>query len=98
MWPGGRLRLRAKVKSPAARAAASRKAVLKVRVGKRWRRVATMRLRGVRYVAKPHLGKVGRAARGFGMTRVRRHSGRLKLRAYVPGVGHSNVLRVRVGK
>jgi hypothetical protein len=98
VWPGGRLRLRAKVKSPAARASASRKAVLKVRVGKRWRRVATMRLRGVRYVAKPHLGKIGRRARGFGMTRVRRHSGRLKLRAYVPGIGRSNVLRVRVGK
>ena len=97
VWPGGRLRLRAKVKSPSARAAASRKAVLKVRVGKKWRRVATMRLRGVRYVSKPHLGKAGRAAREFGMTRVRRH-GRLKLRAYVPGVGRSNVLRVRIGK
>ena len=98
VWPGGRLRLRAKVKSPSARAAASRKAVLKVRVGNRWRRVATMRLRGVRYVSKPQLGKVGRRARGFGMTRVRRHSSRLKLRAYVPGVGRSNVLRVRIGK
>jgi hypothetical protein len=98
VWPGGRLRLRAKVKSPAARASASHKAVLKVRVGNRWRRVATMRLRGMRYVAKPHLGKIGRRARGFGMTRVRRHSGKLKLRAYVPGVGRSNVLRVRIGK
>jgi hypothetical protein len=36
-------------------------------------------------------------AREFGMTRVRR-SGRIKLRAYVPGVGRSNVLRVRVGR
>jgi hypothetical protein len=97
VWPGGRLRLRAKVKSPGARAAASRKAVLKVRVGRKWRRVAAMRLRGVRYLARPHLGKAGRAAREFGMTRVRRH-GRLKLRAYVPGVGRSNVVRVRVGK
>ncbi|HZO60953.1 MAG TPA: right-handed parallel beta-helix repeat-containing protein [Solirubrobacterales bacterium] len=98
VWPGGRLRLRAKVKSPSARAAASRKAVLKVRVGRKWRRVAAMRLRGVRYVAKPHLGTIGRrAAREFGMTRVRRH-GRLKLRAHVPGVGRSNVLRVRIGK
>ena len=99
VWPGGRLRLRAKVKSPSARAAASRKAVLKVRVGKKWRRVATMRLRGARYISKPQLGKVGRRpARGFGMTRVRRHSGKLKLRVYVPGVGRSNVLRVRIGK
>ena len=98
VWPGGRLRLRAKVVSPAARAAASKQAVLKVRVGKRWRRVATMRMRGVRYVSRPTLGKVGRrAARTFGMTRVRRH-GRLRLRAHVPGVGRSNVLRVRVGR
>ena len=56
VWPGGRLRLRAKVKSVSARASASKKAVLKVRVGNRWRRVATMRLRGVPYVAKPQLG------------------------------------------
>ena len=99
VWPGGRLRLRAKVKSPAARAAASKQAVLKVRVGKHWRRVATMRLNGVRYTSRPHLGKSKRRAiRRFGMTRVRRHSGRLKLRAYVPGVGHSNVLHVRIGK
>ncbi len=70
-----------------------------MRVGKRWRRVATMRLRGVRYVTRPHLGKVGhRAARRFGNTPVRRHSRKLRLRAYVPGAGHSNVLRVRVGK
>jgi hypothetical protein len=98
VWPGGRIGLRAKVKSPAARAAASHKAVLKVRVGKRWRKVATMRLRGVRYLAKPHLGTIKRrAARRFGMARVRR-AGKLKLRAHVKGVGHSNVLRVRVGK
>jgi hypothetical protein len=97
VWPGGRLRLRAKVKSPAARAAAARKAVLKVRVGGKWRRVAAMRLRGVRYVAKPHLGSIGHRGREFGMTRVRR-SHRIKLRAFVPGVGRSNVLRVRVGK
>jgi hypothetical protein len=99
VWPGGRLRLRAKVKSVSARASASKKAVLKVRVGNRWRRVATMRLRGVPYVAKPQLGRTGRrSARPFGMTRVRRHSGTLKLRAVVPGVGRSNVVRVRVGK
>ena len=98
VWPGGRLRLRAKVKSASARASASHKAVLKVRVGKHWRRVATMRLRGVPYIARPQLGKVGRTGRGFGMSRVRRHSGRLSLRAYVPGVGRSNVLRVRIGK
>ena len=98
VWPGGRLRLRAKVKSPAARAAASKRAVLKVRVGKRWRKVATMRLRGVRYTAKPHLGTIKRrAARRLGMARVRR-SGKLKLRAHVPGVGRSNIVRVRVGK
>jgi hypothetical protein len=72
--------------------------VLKVRVGKRWKRVATMKLSGIRYLAKPHLGRVGRrAARKFGMTRVRRH-GRLAIRAHVPGVGRSNVLRVRIGK
>ena len=99
VWPGGRLRLRAKVKSAAARASASRKAVLKVRRGGKWRRVGTMRLRGARYVVSPHLGKASRrAARRFGNTRVRRHSGKLALRAYVPGVGRSNVLRVRIGR
>ena len=98
VWPGGRLRLRAQVKSPAARASASRRAVLKVRRGGKWRRVGTMKLRGARYIAGPSLGKAGRAARRFGNTRVRRHSGTLKLRAVVPGVGRSNVLRVRIGK
>ena len=51
VWPGGHLRLRAKVKSAAARASASRKAVLKVRRGSKWRRVGTMKLHGVRYTA-----------------------------------------------
>ena len=99
VWPGGHLRLRAKVKSAAARASASRKAVLKVKRGGKWRRVGTMKLHGVRYTVSPQLGKVGhRPARRFGKTHVRRHSHTLKLRAIVPGVGRSNVLRVRIGK
>jgi parallel beta-helix repeat protein len=98
LWPGGKLRLRAKVKSPSARASASTRAVLKVRRGNKWRRVATMRLRGVRYLVVPKLGTAGRHGRGFGNTRVRRHSKTLKLRAYVPGVGRSNVVRVRIGR
>jgi parallel beta-helix repeat protein len=98
VWPGGKLRLRAKVKSPSARAAASHKAVLRVRRGHRWKRVGTMRLHGARYLVSPKLGKVGRrAARRLGHAHVRRQ-GTLKLRAYVPGVGRSNVLRVRIGK
>ncbi len=98
IWPGGHLRLRAKVRSAAARASASTKAILKVRRGNKWRRVGTMELHGVRYTATPRLGKAGSAARRFGKTRVRRHSGTLKLRAFVPGVGRSNVVRVRIGK
>jgi hypothetical protein len=98
VWPGGRVRLRAKIASAAARASASKHAVLKARVGGKWRRVKVMRLRNGRYIVAPHLGKAGkRAARRFGTARVHRHK-TLKLRAYVPGVGHSNMLRVRIGK
>jgi hypothetical protein len=98
VWPGGKLHLRAKIKSAAARVSASTKAVLKVRRGNGWRRVGVMRLRAGRYVVTPHLGKTGRQGRGFGNTRVRRHSQTLKLRAYVPGTGRSNLLRVRIGR
>jgi len=98
VWPGGRVRVRAKIVSAGARASASRHAVLKARVGGKWRRVARMRLRNGRYLVAPHFSKVGkRAARRFGLTRVHRHK-KLKLRAWVPGVGHSNVVRVRIGK
>jgi nitrous oxidase accessory protein NosD len=98
VWPGGRVRLRAKIVSAAARASASKHAVLKARVGGKWRRVARMRLHNGRYLVSPHLGKASkRAARRFGVTRVHRYK-RLKLRAWVPGVGRSNVLRVRLGQ
>ena len=100
VWPGGRLRLRAKVVSAAARASASKRASLKVRRGGKWRRAGTMRLRGGLYTYRPQLGK-GRhrgAGRRFGGLRVRRSARVLVLRATVKGAGRSNIVRVRIGR
>ena len=98
VWPGGRVAPAGEDRLRRARASASKRAVVKARVGGKWRRVATMRLRKGRYVVSPHLGQAGRrAARRFGTTRVHRRK-TLKLRAYVPRVGRSNVVRIRIGK
>ena len=98
VWPGGRLRLRAKVVSEGARASAAKQAVLKVRRGKRWRRVGTMRLRAGRYLYRAHVGRGHGSLRRFGGVRVKRGVRVLRLRAYVQGAGHSNVVRIRLGR
>jgi hypothetical protein len=98
IWPGGHLRLRAKVVSKAARASASKQAVLKVHRGGKWRRVGTMRLRGGRYLYRPQLGQRRGGARRLGRVRVKRRARVLRLRAYVKGAGRSNVVRVRIGR
>ena len=99
VWPGGRLRLRAKVVSVAARAFAAKRATLKVRRAGKWRKVGTMRLRGGRYTYRPQLGKSRHGGkRRFGGLRVRRSARVLLLRAHVKGAGRSNIVRVRVGR
>jgi hypothetical protein len=99
VWPGGRLRLRAKVVSVAARASAAKRATLKVRRAGKWRKVGTMRLRGGRYTYRPQLGKSRHGGkRRFGGLRMRRSARVLLLRAHVKGAGRSNIVRVRVGR
>jgi hypothetical protein len=98
VWPGGRLRLRAKVVSKGARASASKRAILKVKRGGKWRRVGTMRLRAGRYLYRPRLGQRRGAVRRFGGLHVKRAARVLRLRAYVKGAGRSNVVRIRVGR
>jgi hypothetical protein len=99
VWPGGRIRLRAKVVSVAARASAAKRATLKVRRAGKWRKVGTMRLRGGRYTYRPQLGKSRHGGkRRFGGLRVRRSARVLLLRAHVKGAGRSNIVRVRVGR
>jgi hypothetical protein len=60
VWPGGRLRLRAKVVSASARSTAQRQAVLRLHRGGIWRRVAVMRLRNGRFAATLRLAQAGR--------------------------------------
>jgi len=99
VWPGGRLRLRAKVVSAAARASAAKRATLKVRRGGKWRKVGTMRLRGGRYTYRPQLRKRRHGGgRRFGGRRVGRSARVLVLRAHVRGAGRSNIVRVRIGR
>jgi hypothetical protein len=98
VWPGGKLRLGARVVSRSARAAAAKRAVLKVRRGGSWRKVGAMRLRGERYLYRPQLGRGRAGGRRFGGLRVKRGARVLRLRAYVKGVGRSNIVRVRIGR
>ena len=98
VWPGGHLRLRARVVSESARASASKRAILKVRRGGGWRRVGTMRLHAGRYLYRPQLGTRRGALRRFGGLRVKRGARVLRLRAHVKGAGRSNVVRIRVGR
>jgi hypothetical protein len=98
VWPGGHLRLRARVVSESARTSASKRAILKVRRGGKWRRVGTMRLRAGSYRYRPQLGQRRGAVRRFGGLRVKRGARVLRLRAHVKGTGRSNVLRIRVGR
>ncbi|MGH2980089.1 MAG: right-handed parallel beta-helix repeat-containing protein [Solirubrobacterales bacterium] len=99
VWPGGHVRLRARVVSKRARASAAKRAVLKVRRGGRWRKAGTMRLRGGRcYLYRPRLGRPRGGKRRFGGVRLKRGAGVLRLRAYVKGAGRSNIVRIRVGR
>jgi hypothetical protein len=98
VWPGGHLRLRARVVSTSARASASKRAILKVKRGGKWRRVGTMRLRAGRYLYRPQLGPRRGAERRFGGLRVKRGARVLRLRAHVKGAGRSNVVRIRIGR
>jgi hypothetical protein len=98
VWPGGHLRLSARVVSKSARASASKRAILKVKRDGRWRRVGTMRRRAGRYLYRPQLGPRRGAVRRFGGLRVKRGVRVLRLRAHVKGAGRSNVVRIRVGR
>ena len=98
VWPGGHLRLSARVVSKSARASASKQAILKVKRDGGWRRVGTMRLHAGRYLYRPQLGPRRGALRRFGGLRVKRGARVLRLRAHVKGAGRSNVVRIRVGR
>ena len=98
VWPGGRLRMRAIVTSPSKTAPPARRAVLRVRLGDRWRRVGLMRARRNDYAATLRLGGAERQRfRRLGLTRVPRALRTLRLRAHVPGAGRSNIVAVRLG-
>ena len=94
VWPGGRLRLRAKVVSESARASAAKRAVLKVRRG---RQVAPgghdAPARRPLPVPAAARHAHGAAVRRFGGLRVKRGARVLRLRAYVKGAGRSNIVR-----
>ena len=97
VWPGGRILLRARTVADATRAAASQAPVLKIRRRGLWLRVATLRPRGKSYAAGVWLGKLGhKTSRRFGSARVPRATRTLGLRVYVRGVGHSNIVQVRI--
>jgi hypothetical protein len=95
--PGRRLVVRAAIISEAALTAHRDAAVLKVLRRSAWHRAGTMPLRGGRFVAALKLERRGRKrAFGFGRVRVPRGLRTLKLRAYVKGIGYSNIVQVRV--
>jgi hypothetical protein len=97
VWPGGRLRLRAKTRSEDPPAAASRRPVLRILRRGAWRRVEQMRPHGGGYTASVELARKGRGvSRRFGAARIPRGLRSLQLRAYVPGTGRSNIVLVRV--
>ena len=97
--PGGRLRLRAIVKSPDPAAEQPRWAILKVRRGGSWHRVTRMRLRGGGYRAIVGLGDTKKGQfRRLAHARVPRGAKALALRAHVPGTGRSNLVLVRIGR
>jgi hypothetical protein len=89
--------LRAKIVAEATRAAASQALVLKIRRRGRWLSVGTMRPRGRTYAAGVRLERLGRkGSRRFGRARVPRGARTLRLRVYLRGAGHSNMVRVRI--
>jgi nitrous oxidase accessory protein NosD len=97
VWPGGRVLLRAAAFAEARRAAASRPPVLKVRRRGMWRRVDEMAQRGSAYAVGVRLAqKRNSRFRSFGEARIPRRLRTLRLRVYVRGAGHSNIVRVRI--
>ena len=99
LWPGGHLRLRAYLTPEAAAAAQSGSPVLKVRRKGEWRRVGMMEARGGSYTLGVRLAdsKRGRSVR-LGLAHFRRGPRTLRLRAFVPGAGYSNLVLVRIGR
>jgi hypothetical protein len=57
-----------------------------------------MRLRGARYVYRGRLARRAHKGHSFGGLRLKRSARVLWLRAYVRGVGRSNIVRVRIGR
>jgi hypothetical protein len=98
VWAGGQLRLRGKVRRPAA----GLRVRLEVRVGHRWHRLRRKPVEADgTFQTWPHLGRSAHASRYGGRLHLKRvhlrpGARRLKLRAVVPHVGRSNVIRVRI--
>jgi hypothetical protein len=86
VWPGGRVRLQARPRSPSASAAATMRLILKVRRRGDWRPVGVMERRGGRFVLSVPLKRL------LGIERRRT----LRMRAYARGAGSSNMVVVRV--
>jgi hypothetical protein len=70
---------------------------VKIRRNGAWSRVSAMRFADGTYAANVRLGN-GRGWRRLGRTRVWSGRRALRLRAYVQGVGVSNLVVVRVGR
>ena len=97
LWLGGRVRLRAYLTPEATPAARPAQAVLKVHRAGQWRRVAVMPLREGSYALSVGLKKTRRkGSRRFGLAPVGAGPRTLRLRAFVPGAGYSNIVRVRL--
>jgi nitrous oxidase accessory protein NosD len=97
IWPGGRLRLRAATVVDAKRFGSSAPPVVKMRRLGAWRKVQVMTRSGNLYALNLRLlKKRSGTARAFGEAHVPRRLKTLRLRVYVSGVGHSNIVRVRV--
>jgi hypothetical protein len=97
IWPGGRLRLQAKVMLADPQPTVARSALVMVRRDGAWVRAGALRLHGSRYVGALRYGERARNnARLFGQARIPHGRSALRLRAFVRGVGRSNIVVVRV--
>jgi parallel beta-helix repeat protein len=94
LQPGGRLRVRAQIPADVAQTA-PRRGVLKVRRDGAWRTVAAIRRGKDVYEASVRFSKLG-AWRRLGVARVWSGRRTLRLRAFVKGVGVSNIVVVKV--
>ena len=95
---GRRLRLRATLQPGSPPAPPDARAMLRVRHGGAWRRVGAMRPRGRGYSARVRLveRRRPRALRRLGRATFTRGRRTLRLRAFVAGVGSSNLVIARV--